>query len=639
MSTDPIASEGPGLWIGPYRLLEKIGEGGMGVVYMAEQERPVRRKVALKVIKAGMDTAQVVARFEAERQALALMDHPNIAHVLDAGATDTGRPFFVMELVNGAPITEYCDAARLTTQARLELFRPVCHAVQHAHQKGVIHRDIKPSNVLVTLVDGRPVPKVIDFGVAKAIDQRLTEKTLFTQFGALVGTLEYMSPEQAELSGMDVDTRADVYSLGVLLYELLTGTTPLERGRLRQAGYAEILRRIREEEPPKPSTRLSSAGGRLPSIAATRGTEPRRLSRLVRGELDWVVMKALEKDRARRYETANGLARDVDRYLAGEAVEACPPSRTYRLRKFAGRHRGALATAAAFAALLILGAVVSLTQAVRATRAEHAARQAAEAARAERDRAMKAELRRTPRLRRPGAVNDFLTDRPARPGRPDEPSGGSRVTLLAVLDRAAETVGGRFRTDPESEEAVRQTIARTYRSLAAYEKAERQWQAVLDSARRRLGSGSAEFYRAQDGVAVNRQLAGRFDPEMLVMARSATEGLARTLGPDHPDALASRRSLALCLQSAGRWDDAVAVHEAIVKAKTSTLGPNHRETLLSRADLAFACLTAGPQRRRRSLCSSRRSGARVLTLGPDHPDTLSSHNYLSIAYLLPPPRG
>src|SRR5262249_41938306 len=280
----PAPIEGPGTRIGPYKLLQQIGEGGMGLVYLAEQEEPVRRKVALKIIKPGMDSRHVLARFEAERQALALMDHPNIARVLDAGATDTGRPFFVMELVKGVPITRYCDDNHLTPRERLELFVPVCQAIQHAHQKGIIHRDVKPSNILVSLYDGRPVPKVIDFGVAKAIDQRLTERTVFTQFGAIVGTLEYMSPEQAELSGLDIDTRSDIYALGVLLYELLTGTTPLEREKLRAAGYAEIVRRIKEEEPEKPSTRISHSGDRLASVAATRGTEPARLTRLVRGE-------------------------------------------------------------------------------------------------------------------------------------------------------------------------------------------------------------------------------------------------------------------------------------------------------------------------------------------------------------------
>ena len=327
-------SERRGMSIGHYRLLQKIGEGGMGTVYMAEQDKPVRRRVALKIIKPGMDSNQVLARFEADRQALALMDHQNIARVLDAGTTDSGRPYFVMELVNGVPITKYCDDAQLSPRERLELFVPVCQAIQHAHQKGIIHRDIKPSNVLVTLYDGKPVPKIIDFGVAKAIDQRLTERTMFTHYGAIVGTLEYMSPEQAEMSALGVDTRSDIYSLGVLLYELLTGSTPLEGVTLREAGYAEILRRIKEEDPPKPSTRLSESSERLPSISAQRHTEPARLTRLLRGELDWIVMKALEKDRTRRYETASGLARDIACYLAGDPVEAGPPSATY---KFAAR--------------------------------------------------------------------------------------------------------------------------------------------------------------------------------------------------------------------------------------------------------------------------------------------------------------
>ncbi len=306
----------------------------MGVVYLAEQEQPVRRRVALKVIKPGMDTDQVVARFEAERQALAMMDHPGIAKVLDAGATDSGRPYFVMELVNGVPITEYCDVAQLTPKERLKLFIPVCQAVQHAHQKGIIHRDIKPSNVLVAMQDGKPVTKVIDFGVAKAIDQRLTEKTFFTQHGAIVGTLEYMSPEQAELSALDIDTRTDIYSLGVMLYELLTGSTPLERARLREAAYSEILRHPRRRAP-KPSTRLSESHESLPSVAALRKTEPAKLTKLVRGDLDWIVMKALEKDRTRRYETASGFARDIERHLEGDPVEAGPPGASYRLRKYA----------------------------------------------------------------------------------------------------------------------------------------------------------------------------------------------------------------------------------------------------------------------------------------------------------------
>jgi serine/threonine protein kinase/tetratricopeptide (TPR) repeat protein len=373
-------TERVGSMIGPYKLMEQIGEGGFGLVFVAEQQEPVKRKVALKVIKPGMDTREVISRFEAERQALALMDHPNIARVFDAGATDSGRPYFVMELVRGIPITDYCDKYRLPPRERLELFVTVCQAIQHAHQKGIIHRDVKPTNILVTSHDGKPVVKVIDFGVAKAIHQQLTARTVYTNFAQMVGTPLYMSPEQAEMSGLDIDTRSDIYSLGVLLYELLTGTTPLEKKRFAKAAYDEIRRLIREEEPQKPSTRVSTSDS-IASIAAQRHTEPAKLSKLMRGDLDWITMKALEKDRTRRYETANGLARDIQRYLSDEPVEACPPSTTYRLRKFAKKNRAALTMAATFALLLITGAGVSIWQAVRATRAEGLARNAAEAER------------------------------------------------------------------------------------------------------------------------------------------------------------------------------------------------------------------------------------------------------------------
>jgi serine/threonine protein kinase len=330
---------------GRYKLLQKVGEGGMGEVWVAEQTRPVRRQVALKLIKAGMDSKAVLSRFEAESQALSLMDHPNIAKLLDGGRAENGRPFSAMEFIKGVPITQYCDDARLSVRERVELFVPVCQAVQHAHQKGVIHRDLKPSNILVALYDSKPIPKVIDFGLAKAMYQPLTEHTLYTAAGAIMGTPLYMSPEQAKLNNLDIDTRTDIYSLGVVLYELLTGTTPLEKQRVRDGAWPEILQLIKEDEPPKPSTRLSGSAT-LSDIAARRKMEPARLSRLVSGELDWIAMKCLEKDRGRRYETANALALDLQRYLAGEPVLAAPPSAAYRLRKFVRKNRGPVVAAA-----------------------------------------------------------------------------------------------------------------------------------------------------------------------------------------------------------------------------------------------------------------------------------------------------
>jgi serine/threonine protein kinase len=365
--------EAPGTVVGRYKLLERIGEGGMAVVYMAEQTEPIRRKVALKIIKLGMDTRQVIARFEAERQALALMDHPSIAKVLDAGATDTGRPYFVMELVTGVSITEYCDKNNLSTKDRLALFLQVCQAVQHAHQKGIIHRDIKPSNVMVTHHDGKPVPKVIDFGIAKATNQRLTEKTLFTRYAHIIGTPAYMSPEQAELSDLDIDTRTDIYSLGVLLYELLTGTTPFGEEELRKVGYIEMQRVIREQEPAKPSARLSTLGETLTDVAKRRSSTPDLLRRAIRGDLDWIVMKSLEKDRNRRYDNVSTLGMDVQRHLADEPVFARAPSTAYRLHKFLRRHR-AWAVRTLVLALLVstLAIVLSLWNAnrLRLTEAE-----------------------------------------------------------------------------------------------------------------------------------------------------------------------------------------------------------------------------------------------------------------------------
>ena len=388
----PLA-EGLGTRIGRYKLLQKIGEGGGGIIYMAEQQEPVRRRVALKIIKLGMDTKSVIARFEAERQALAMMDHQNIARVFDAGATETGRPYFVMELVRGVKITEYCDQNNLDTRQRLDLFIQICHAIQHAHQKGIIHRDIKPSNVLVTLHDGVPVPKVIDFGIAKAIQVQLTDKTLFTSYEQIIGTPAYMSPEQAALSGLDVDTRSDIYSLGVLLYELLTSKTPFDPKKLLQHGLDEMRRTLREQEPQRPSTMVTTLqGAELTTTAENRHAEPPKLITLLRGDLDWIVMKALEKDRRRRYETANGLAMDIQRYLGSEPVVARPPTRLYRLQKLVRRNKGVFLAGGAVAAALLIGLAIS----TRLFFLEKAARQRAVAAeeQAELARVNEAQLRR-----------------------------------------------------------------------------------------------------------------------------------------------------------------------------------------------------------------------------------------------------
>jgi serine/threonine protein kinase/Flp pilus assembly protein TadD len=413
----PALAERAATVIGPYRLMEQIGEGGFGLVFVAEQAQPVRRKVALKIIKPGMDTREVIARFEAERQALALMDHPNIARVLDAGTTHTGRPYFVMELVKGIPVTDYCDQAQLSVRERLELFVPVCHAVQHAHQKGVIHRDLKPSNVLVTLHDGEPVVKVIDFGVAKAIGQHLTDKTIYTRFAQMIGTPLYMSPEQAEMSGLDIDTRSDIYSLGVLLYELLTGSTPFDRHRFGAVAFDEIKRIIREEDPPKPSTRLTSLGHTLPAVSALRKTEPKKLSAMVKGDLDWIVMKALEKDRGRRYETASAFAADVRRFLAEEPVEARSPSAWYRFGKLARRNRVALLTVGLVAGALVMGTTVATWQAVRATRAATRATRAEARALAERDSTEKARAEAVVARKKAEEFADRLSEASALVGR------------------------------------------------------------------------------------------------------------------------------------------------------------------------------------------------------------------------------
>jgi non-specific serine/threonine protein kinase/serine/threonine-protein kinase len=458
--------------VGPYRLLQLVGQGGMGEVWLAEQTHPVRRQVALKVIKAGMDTAQVVTRFEAERQALALMDHPAIATVYDGGSTPEGRPYFAMEYVKGEPITSYCDRQRLTTQARLGLFVQVCEGVQHAHQKGIIHRDLKPSNVLVTIQDDHPVPKIIDFGVAKATAHHLTARTLYTELGVMIGTPEYMSPEQAEMSGMDVDTRTDIYALGVILYELLTGALPFDGHELRRAGLAEIQRIIREKEPPKPSTRVTQLGPASTDTAARRHTEPRRLAGELRGDLDWVTMKALEKDRTRRYETATALAGDIQRHRNHEPVSAGPPSAIYRAGKFVRRHRFGVAAAATLVLLLVAFGATMAVQAQRIAR--------------ERDRANREAARANVEAAAATQVSNFLVGlfKVSDPGE----ARGNSVTAREILDKGAAQVQKDLAGQPVVQARIMSTMGAVYQSLGLYNESAALFRKSVDVRRRALGN-------------------------------------------------------------------------------------------------------------------------------------------------------
>jgi serine/threonine protein kinase len=636
-------SEGIGTVIaGRYTLVDMIGQGGMGSVYLAGQTEPVKRQVALKLIKTGMDSKAVLARFDAERQTLALMDHPNIARIYDGGVTPAGYPFFVMELVKGVPLTAYCDQQRLTVQARLELFVSVCQAVQHAHQKGIIHRDLKPGNVLVTEVDGRPTPKVIDFGVAKATEVKLTDMSL-ADVGAIVGTPAYMSPEQADPTSMDIDTRTDVYALGVMLYELLTGAPPIDAKQFQRGAILEMLRMVREVDPPRPSTKLSTADA-LPNIAANRSIEPARLAQLLQGELDWVVMKALEKDRTRRYETASGFARDIERYLADEVVEARPPSRGYRLQKFVKRNKVQVIAATLVLLTLLAGIVGTSWGMWQANRARVAERDRADGERsakidAQRARDAEAKQRALADAQRDKAreeaaksqtINDFLTKDLLTQAEPANNSVEDKVTLLEVLDRAAEKVGTRFADQPELESSLRWTIAQTYHGLASWAKAEAQWRAVLEAARKR-DPRSAEAYQAQGLLAHILFHRGRPTAEYLEMAEAAAKGLERTLGPDHPATLITLKGLAAAFQADGKLPEAIALYERIRDAEIATLGPDHLDTLITLNNLAAAYQTAGRLPEAIALYERVRD-APIAKLGPDHPKKLTTLSNLAGAY-------
>ena len=598
--------ERPGQTIDRYTLVERLGEGGFGTVWLAEQNAPVRRSVALKIIKLGMDTRQVIARFGAERQALAMMDHPAIAKVFDAGATETGRPYFVMELVRGMPITAYCDHERLDTAQRLELFIDVCHAIQHAHQKGVIHRDIKPSNVLVTLHDGRAVPKVIDFGIAKATNAELTQRTLFTEHHQVVGTPAYMSPEQTEMSGLDIDTRSDIYALGVLLYELLTGTTPFGRNELLEKGLAEMLRIIREQEPRRPSTRLNALGPEAVRTAELRRSDPRRLAGILRDDLDWIVMMCLEKERARRYASAGELAEDIRRHLRKEPVLAGPPSASYRVRKFVQRNRGQVFAATVILGLLVMGIVgtsVGMTRAIRAL-----------------DRAVLAEAQAALRAEEVETVAAFQAAQ-IQEFEPAVMGGGIRDDILRQL-------AVRGASKERIEEVAQDLKSINFTNIALRSLDENMFERAIQTINTQFSEQPSVQARLLESIGVTMQLLGLLERALPPIEESLRIRRS-TLGEQHPDTLTSMHYKAGLLEELARYDEASAIIDRVLEARARILGDEHPQTLQSlnmsgwilrntrRIEMAESVF-------RRSLDAHRR------THGDNHPDTLLAYDNLGI---------
>jgi non-specific serine/threonine protein kinase/serine/threonine-protein kinase len=603
---DSARVEAPPQRVGRYQILDVLGEGGMGVVYRAEQTHPVRRHVALKLIKLGLDTRQIVARFEGERQALALMDHPGIARVYDAGADDLGRPFFAMEYVPGEPITRYCDARRCSIRRRLELFCQACAAVQHAHQKGIIHRDLKPGNMLVHEIDGQPVVKVIDFGLAKAMNEPLSNRPLGTETGQLLGTPEYLSPEQAR-GQSGVDTRSDVYSLGVILYELLTGSLPFDPSTLRSGSYADIERVICTVDPPLPSTRIGSDPSRAPSLRA------------LKSDLDWVVMKAIEKDPENRYAGASELSAEIQRFLSDEPVLAGPPTATYRLRKFVRRNRIAVGVSAAILFCVVAGLVGTTLQMVRARRAEH---QTVQSLQRESQQRHAAELNAVT----VEAVNEFLT-RTLESVNPEQAL-GKEVTVRQMLDAAAAKLGTGLTEQPAVEAKLRLTIGKTYKALGRADDAMPHLQRALELAQQGQSQDDKLALLALDLMGMILSDRGRF-VEAETLLRQQLELAQRKLGADHPSALYAMNTLAVCLQGQGRLSDAEKIYRQVIAGMRRSLGPEHRDVLIIESNLAFLVAQLGRMEEAGQMLQASLA-AQQKALGANHPRTLTTQNNLAL---------